>query len=269
MKINFTALALSVLMLNPAYAAQADDYNLGYDIYAGGFEAVHAKYLLSQDAESDLKVEVQAETEGFIGKLFPWHGRYTTTGQYKGDDFVPATHTSTSVWRDKPKEKELVFENGKIKSYVERTQTSKREKEDLKPDMVNNAVDLLSAVMIAVKKVENTGECNTSATAFDGKRKFDIQLTDSVNDTIKSPQYSVYNGPALKCTLSVLPLEGFKPGDENKGWMAIQNHTAERGKLPEIWFAPLKENGPLLPVRMEIESSYGNVVAHLSDIDIK
>ena len=123
--------------------------------------------------------------------------------------------------------------------------------------------------MIAVKQVENTGECNTAATAFDGKRKFNIQLTNSKQDQINSPEYSIYNGPALKCTISVLPLEGFSEDDQGKGWMAIQNHTAERGKLPEIWFASLKEKGPLLPVRMEINSSYGTVVAHLSKLDVK
>ena len=267
MKIK--TLLCSAFLICAAHSAQADNYNLGYDIFAGGFEAVHAKYILSEEPSENLKVEVQAETEGFIGKLFPWQGRYTTVGQFQGQEFVPAKHTSTSIWRNNPKNKELVYENGEIKSYIEQTENSRREKDNLKPDMVSNAVDMLSAVMIAVKQVENTGECNTAATAFDGKRKFDIQLTDSVPDTINSPKYSVYNGPALKCTLSVLPLEGFSEADQGKGWMAVQNHTAERGKLPEIWFAPLKDQGPLLPVRMEIESSYGNVVAHLTNADIK
>lgn len=268
MHMKHTLGLIVVFMMSFAGVAKADSYNLGYDIYAGGFEAVHANYFLSETDKKNMKVEVRAETDGFIGRLFPWQGQYITIGQFEGERFIPAKHTSTSVWRDNPKQKELVFENGEIKSYIERYKDAEREKDDLKPNLVENAVDMLSAVMIAIKQVENTGQCNTAATAFDGKRKFNIQLTNSVPDTISSPEYSVYNGPALKCTLSVLPLEGFSKDDQNKGWLAIQNHTAERGKLPEIWFAPLKDNGPLLPVRMEIASSYGSVVAHLTDIDI-
>jgi hypothetical protein len=51
--------------------------------------------------------------------------------------------------------------------------------------------------------------------------------------------------------------------------MAVQNHTEARKKPPTIWMAQLEEKGPMVPVRMEIASSYGSVVAHLTGLQKK
>jgi hypothetical protein len=62
---------------------------------------------------------------------------------------------------------------------------------------------------------------------------------------------------------------GFKKDDTKRGWMAVQNHTEARKKPPTLWMAQLEEKGPMVPVRMEIASSYGTVVAHLTGMQNK
>ena len=48
--------------------------------------------------------------------------------------------------------------------------------------------------------------------------------------------------------------------------MAVQEHTRDRNKLPTIWLAKVGNNGLMTPVRMEIASDFGTVIAHLSRV---
>ena len=263
----FAALALSASLLSsPTMAEMAPaSQNLTFNIYAGGIEALNADYTIRNLPNKNSEIAIDVTTDGFIGKLFPWAGVYKTVGHFDGDFFVPEEHSSISDWKGKPKIKKIDFENGEAISYSEEKSGDKEIDNDLSPAMTDNAVDMLSALMILFRQVETKDTCNTAATVFDGKRKFNIQLTNPANAAIEPSGYSAYTGPALKCTLTVVPLEGFSERDQEKGWMAVQNHTAKRGKLPEIWLAELGADKTLTPVRMEISSAYGNVVAHLSD----
>jgi hypothetical protein len=127
-----------------------------------------------------------------------------------------------------------------------------------------NAVDLLSGALVMMQSVKNSEKCVGKFPVFDGKRRFNITLKDEGMDFLAPSKYSRFEGEALRCTLTVEPVAGFKKKDAQRGWMAVQNHTAAHEKLPTIWLAKMRDSGQVVPVRMEIASDYGSVVAHLS-----
>jgi hypothetical protein len=87
---------------------------------------------------------------------------------------------------------------------------------------------------------------------------------DDGKEILPPSKYSSFEGEALRCTIKVVPVAGFKQKDNKRGWMAVQNHTEAHHKLPTLWLARMKNSTQIVPVRMEIASDYGSVVAHLS-----
>jgi|AntRauTorcE11897_2_1112592.scaffolds.fasta_scaffold00625_2 hypothetical protein len=250
----------------PANAA-LENYKLSYDVYAGGMHALRSTYEKERD-DDQYDVLVTAETNGLIGRLFPWAGAYESTGLVHSSDLTPLEHNSISSWKQNKTTKKLVFDKGEATKLIKKENGQTETKTDFKPVLVQNASDMLTAIMLAFQDIDQTASCNTSIPAFDGKRKFNIRFSESKQAYIEKSKYSVFSGPALKCTVTVEPVAGFREKDMGKGWMAIQNHTRKRGRLPEIWFGRLHDNGELVPVRMEISSNYGGVVGHLTDMNI-
>lgn len=253
-------------LTGPANAV-SEDYTLSYDVYAGGLHALRSTYQAERkDGSYDLTAN--AETNGFIGKIFPWSGEFESSGKLQNGDLIPAAHTSASSWKSKTTIKRLEFDNGTATKFMELEDGETEVKSDFEPALVRNAADLLTATLIAFQDISDMDSCNTSVPAFDGKRKFNIQFSNGQDAHIHESRYSVFSGPALRCTMTVEPLEGFRDKDMERGWFAVQNHTKERGRLPQVWFGRLHDGGDMVPVRVEISSSYGGVVAHLSDMQI-
>lgn len=237
---------------------------LKYDVYAGGLKALNA------DLELDLTkqaydIGLKAQTDGFIGSLFPWKGTYSTSGHSEDGVLKPTTAVSRSSWNNKESVTELDFDpNGNWTKTTKKAGKHVVVKRDTKEELTKDAVDMLTGALLAMQNAKNTEKCDGSFPVFDGKRRFNITLKDDGKDMIEKNRYSSFSGVALRCTLKVEPVAGFKKADSSRGWMAVQNHTEERNKAPTIWFARIDEKSPVVPVRMEIASAYGSVIAHLT-----
>lgn len=262
-------LGCALLLCMPAQAEQTKnhEYILSYDVYAGGMHALSATYN-KKNTNGTYKASITAETNGFIGTLFPWTATYESHGNVDGTSFTPKHHKSTSTWKKDQKIKDIYFQDGAITKVAVTEHKKTIENKKLKPDLTTDAVDLLSATLSAFEKLNVQDDCKAETIAFDGKRKFKIKLSGGEKVTMQKSRYSTFSGDALKCTLTVEPIAGFKEKDQKRGWMAVQNHTKEHGKAPAIWLAKLEDNGPMVPVRMQIASSYGAAIAHLSNISI-
>jgi hypothetical protein len=237
---------------------------LKYDVYAGGFHALDAS--LDMDlTQKAYDMQLEAETTGFIGSMFPWKGNYSAAGHSEAGVLIPTLSTSRSTWRSKVKTTEMTYDpSGKLlKTTVQQGDKTTVER-DIKQDLARDAVDMLTGTLLMMQNAKNTDKCEGSFPVFDGKRRYNITMADDGTDTIAKSKYSKFSGKALRCTLKVEPVAGFKEKDKAKGWMAVQNHTEARKKPPTIWLARIEEQGPVIPVRMEIASDYGAVVAHLS-----
>ncbi len=238
--------------------------DLQYDVYAGGFHALNATLALDLDPKA-YDVGVDAKTQGFIGKLFPWQASFTTSGRSVNGVLVPMTSTQRSAWRSKVSLTEMNYDP---KGRLVKTTTQEGQRttvnRDIDKNMATNAVDILTSTLLMMQHAKNTQTCAGSFPVFDGKRRFNITLHDDGKDMLQQTKFSRFSGEALRCTMKMEPVAGFKPKDMNRGWMAVQNHTEERRKDPTIWLARIDNNGPVVPVRMEIASEYGTVVAHLA-----
>ncbi len=258
-----------VLSTIPASLGGDRNLELGYDVYAGGFHALNASLEFGLGAAS-YAIELEASTQGFIGDVFPWKAHFETSGWTDGKRLTPARHTAESSWRDAAKTVEMDYDqNGALTSRKEIRAGGKTFDTSPPAQISKNAVDLLTGTLKLLRSVNMKDSCEGQVTIFDGKRRFNLVFTDDGTETIASNQYSKFQGEARRCTIEVEPVAGFSKKDEKRGWLAVQEHTKEHDKLPTVWLAPLYKNGPIVPVRMEIASDYGSVVAHLSTTEVK
>lgn len=269
------AFCCALLTAAPAIAFEKDDtkytpatqaLDLDYDIYAGGFDVMKAHMTYNMKPGSyDLALE--SNTHGFIGEIFPWKGEYKTTGHPDKSGYpVPSQHIAATVWKDSKTRKQMDYDgNGNLLKLTTLQNKKTTEKTDIKKELFEGSVDLLTGLMMIIQSTQHTEKCEGSFPVFDGKRRFDITLVDGGRDTLKKSKYSSFKGEALRCTIKVVPVGGFVKRDAKRGWMAVQTHTEERKHPPTLWFGRLAENSPLVPVRLEIASAYGTVVAHLTN----
>lgn len=242
---------------------QEHKLNLHYAVYAGGFKALNAQLEMDLDKKA-YDMALKAETQGLIGSLFPWKASFKTSGHADNGTLIPAIHTTRSTWRNNIKITEMDYApDGKILKTTTQADNKTTTDRDINSELSANAVDLLTGTLVMLQSVRNTEKCQGKFPVFDGRRRFNITLVDEGSEVIKASKYSDFQGTALRCTLTIEPVAGFQKKDAKRGWMAVQNHTEERHKLPTIWLAPLKDSGQVVPVRMEIASAYGTVVAHL------
>lgn len=271
-----SAVLLAGLVSTPTAKASYDKANfyamdqqrklsLKYDVYAGGFKALNASLVMDLSKKA-YDMELDAETQGFIGNLFPWKASLNTSGHAEKGILIPTIHTERSSWRQKLKIIEMNYApNGRVLKTTTQSDGKTVTNRDIDQEMAKNAMDLLTGTLVILQNVRNSDKCTGKFPVFDGKRRFNITLTDEGKETLSPSKYSSFQGEAVRCTLTVEPVAGFKKKDQKRGWMAVQNHTEQHHMLPTLWLARLKGSNQVVPVRMEIASDYGSVVAHLSN----
>lgn len=254
--------------------ASTKNLSLDYSVYAGGLRALTASLAMDL-GKSAYDVALEAQTQGFIGSLFPWKARYETIGRTDGQKLRPVVHQAESTWKKSVNTVEMAYDGRgvfKSKKETENSKSKPQSKDALAKSAViaSNAVDVLTGTMQILRNVDMAHGCNTKSQVFDGKRRFNIIFADKGLETLRPNRLSSFEGQARKCQVTVEPVAGFKDKDKKRGWMAVQEHTRQRSRLPTVWLAPLDGNkGPLVPVRMEIASEYGSVVAHLTSVSAK
>jgi hypothetical protein len=111
-------------------------------------------------------------------------------------------------------------------------------------------VDPLTATLSAL-----TLHCRGTVPVFDGRRRYDIRLTD-LGDTDVPPSGSpLYSGRARRCRSEIIPLAGF--------WRVEPNQD-ERPTRLDYWIAAPKAGLPPVPVYLELSAPRGTLSIHLT-----
>ena len=238
---------------------------LVYEVYAGGIHAVQATLEMEIETKDRYDLELTAKTRGLLGKLAPWEGSFESNGWKDGDSYKPEQHKSIATWRGEEEVKDYAYgRDGKFRSLTIDEHDKPPEKKDIDKEVTDGTTDVLTATLKMLENYNKTGKCEGSSIVFDGKRSFEQKFVHEENVTLESSKYNIYEGPAAKCTVEVIPKKG-KWRKKPRGWMSIQEQGREKGTMPTVWVANMEEGAPAVPVKIFVKTEYGALFMHLAE----
>lgn len=267
-KSNIHHLVLFFLAALLPITAKAEPLRLDYDMYAGGIHAMNAS-ILFDSTSSRYSTIFRAEIQGFLRYLLPWKGSLETKGLilYSPEfQYVPQNHTRISLWPDEIKRTEMKYDaQGNLLSshtYFDEEGKKYDYPDDISAADPRNAPDLVTAATLWMHDAKIGKPCDARIPVFDGKRRFDLVFKPLGNETLTPSRYSSFSGDTYKCAFE-LDMKNERDRQKNQ-FYKTQEKSKRKGQPPTIWMGRMKENAPLVPVKMAVYSDYGALILHLT-----
>lgn len=251
----------------PAHAAEvpaARIVDLTYDVYLGGL------HIFTFDVDMTLqpdryRVAAQGATQGMVGWLYEWQTKLAAEGLDRNGRIEPQRYDVQSNWQGNQRTVQLGFaEEGRYD--LQRTPPPEPDPDvegGLPETLPDGIVDPLSLAVVASRALEENGRCDQTLPVFDGQRRYDLTLTHIDAAALPRNEYSVYHGPAVRCSFSMKRISGFR-----KSWRTKRQVAADASP-PTIWLAPIRQDLPPLPVRYDGAIALGNIVIHLTKAQVR
>ena len=103
--------------------------------------------------------------------------------------------------------------------------------------------------------MDRSNRCSVREPVFDGRRRYNLVLKQLGQDHIQRNDYSPFSGPALRCSIEIERIAGYRRNFKPSKWRKTDGAT--------IWIGRVFRNVPPVPVRMELETVLGALRAHL------
>lgn len=250
--------ALAGLFPLPALAQR---WQLDYRVHVGGVAVLDARAELTL-TEGRYSVQINAATDGFLGRMFPWESQSLTVGTVRPEGVAPIRHTQSGILRGTPRTVTLDYgADGSVRAQV--TPPPEEEDRDPVPEALSRQTrDPLSGVVEVLLAGLRGEGCQRKVPIYDGRRRYDMMFMDRGMTMVGVSRHSVFSGAARQCQVSYKPVAGYERTPRQSFWQR-GGHREERPPV-DLWIAPVEGAGLPLPVRLETDSGFGGVVVHLT-----
>lgn len=249
----------------PATASGGQDaaLELYYKVYIGGFHA------LDLDVDIDLDparydVNAHFRTTGTVGSLLPWWMKAYSRGALVDGRVTPAEAGQKNTWRGRERYLDMTFRNGLAEISKIKPPPARDERDRVPPRMRRGVLDLASAILRAIRTIEDRGACAARIPVFDGRRRYDFVLEPEGRDTLRASRYSPFSGEALTCIASIDRKAGFKDFEDHDVYAEDGGRRHRYDRRARVWMGAAFENLPPVPVRVSIDTRFGALYAHLN-----
>jgi len=234
---------------------RAEPVSATYEIFFGGFHVLDAAAVWEK-IPGGYRIAGEAETQGMIGWLHPWRGVTESQGLITAGKIIPQHHQNRGTSDAGERLVALNYDpKGDLAEALVQPERDWEEHHPLPDDAGVGTLDPLSVIAGMSELLETEGTCEGSFSVFDGRRRYDVFISDAGETKLEATDYSVFAGEARACRLDYELLGG---------------HRIERSKYAAtareriIWVAQPQDDAPLIPVRLQIETAYGTVMGHLT-----
>jgi len=248
-----SAMAFSVFSMEAAAAEKTTE--LQHSVYVGGLFLGNINTEIEQD-RGRYRIESTAVTSKTFDWAFRWMARGTSIGSMNADKFAPVVHSHESAWNGNTRSAVMNYSDaGTVKVETTATKTADPNKfTPIDPDSLTNSMDPMSAILLITNRLEAGQGCNAEVPVFDGRRRYDVKLTEKAEKSFNPSPYSVFKGKAIGCKIEVVKKGGFKKEPDN--FNRIDQELV-------IWAAAPYEGARIVPVRMQVDTDFGRMELHL------
>jgi hypothetical protein len=212
---------------------------------------------------SDYRSVANFQTSGAVSAFWQAEIQATSSGKIGPKTLEPGLYDSFDINRTgKKQEVSLTYQNGAPRLYADPVYSVTGY--EVKPEDQKNTLDPLSALTFIVSGVsaDARNPCSLTAPVFDGRRRYNIEMT-KVKDTEIKMDNGLYAGKASLCQIKYRALAGMRPG-------ALKAN--ESFPLINAWmvnYPGADGRSFVVPVRVWTDTKYGllSVVADSVKID--
>lgn len=251
-------LAVALIALStPALAGNAPVRAI-YEVYFGGLHILTAESEFTPDPDT-YAVTARARTRGVLDVFFDWRGETRSAGRFDGDRAIPGRHTNFG-WRG-DRQRSVILEygpDGQVLSTSIDPAPDPEEVTAMPEGSEAGTVDPLSVIAELSHAVARSGSCSGEFAVYDGRRRYDLRVTDLGTEALPATDYSIFSGEAMRCSVEYAMLGGQRKE---------RSKYAETARERVVYVARPIEAGPAIPVALKIETDFGTLVAHITEIE--
>lgn len=229
-----------------------------YEVYFGGLHVLSAESEFTPERGS-YAVTAKAQTRGILDAFFGWRGETRSAGRFDDNRAVPGRHTNFG-WRG-GEQRSVILTYGPDGEVTETRIDPVPDPEEvtaLPEDAETGTIDPLTVIAQVSRTMSQSGTCNGEFAVFDGRRRYDLRVTDRGAETLPTTSYSIFSGEARRCQVEYAML-----GGERKDPSKYSKTARDR----VVYVARPVKDGPAIPVALKIETDFGTLLAHLTGIE--
>jgi hypothetical protein len=248
-----------VALLAVAFAAPAAavDATASYLLTLGGINIASADITLTDDG-SRYAIDLDANVVGLGNLVAKGTARAKTAGTVSGDQLRPATFFLETVTNSEPFRVSVEYTGENATGFVvDPPLLYDYGRVPIERSHLRGVTDMLSAFLIKGGALDAT-LCAHNTGVFTGLERFDVRMR-YVSDDIATSQRTGYQGPVILCAIKYVPVSGHFTDSE------ITRGLAESDRIL-IWYAPLADTGYVIPYRVLLTTTMGDLSMVLTRI---
>jgi len=196
-------------------------------------------------------------TTGLLRVLSTGQGQGASRGYIVGGNPVPVSFAASITTDKKTEEIRMTLASGDVKDFSIVPEIPPDDERIPVTDAHRRGVsDPMTGSLVRVPGAGNPvgpQACQRTNQIFDGRMRYNLQFAYKRMEQVKAEKG--YEGPAVVCSVTFVPLAGYVPHRA-----AIKYLIAQRDM--EVWLAPVASTRVLAPFRVSIPTPIGTGVMH-------
>ena len=228
-----------------------------YAIALGGFDFGRAG-VEAKIGNGVYELDALIKTEGIAEQFFETTFALESQGSFSGNRVKPARFISTYQDADSSRRVELTYPNRGAPVMAAEPAYGDGFGPHVQLNDILMTQDPISALLLPTMSA-TASPCDRSLPLFDGRRRYDLQLREDGMTEMNGGE-NAYSGPAMRCTVGMLPVAGY----ERKTLIKL----LAREDSIRVWLAPLEGGDVWIPVRMTLRTPFGGAVMRATRFEV-
>ena len=234
-----------------ADSSATKNLKLAYDVFIGDLLAGSADFEVNRGLERYV-VENRVRSHGMLDFLLEYKGQNKVVGRIFPQGARPNYYEARSSWAGEQRIVEISYDAAGRLTYKAVPPAAEDDRDTVPAHLLPGTMDPMTAAFTAFTRVSRPTICNDILKIFDGRRRYDIYLSEVAGSETKGPQYSGY---ARVCRAR----QTVHAGTSRRIWLP----RFSRPDWVDIWIASIRPDLPLLPVRIQADLGVADLVVHL------
>jgi hypothetical protein len=234
---------------------------LTYQLYTVGLHPLDFAVELALDA-GRYDIAVRGETKGLIDFFVRWVSHSVTQGQIVGHRPVPQLVRSLNRFHGTPRRVSIDYASGMPVANVDPPPT-RDDRDPVTPEQQQNTIDPVSAVLDLAERLAHGEGCHAQERVFDGRRRFDLLVSDGGMQPLERNSRSPFAGMAQVCDFTIDKIAGFNRRPSSG---SDYDQSQPEKVVYRSWSMPVLAGLPAMPVRIRGEGSLGTFTLYLTAV---